>query len=95
MPSVWVVPAFNEAEDFPTRGCVRIESGAIDEFAFEGGEEALAHGVVVAISDRSHGGSDTSFKTAFSECDRGVLAPLVGVVDDIIGSPLFEGHVEC
>lgn len=94
MPSMRVVPAFDEAEDLSPCGGMAVESGSIDEFTFERREEALAHGVVVAVSDGSHGGADTRLETALTEGDRGVLASLIGVVDDRVGPTLFEGHVE-
>ncbi len=32
---------------------MRAEAGSVDELAFEGGEEALAHGVVIAAAERA------------------------------------------
>ena len=94
MPSMRVVPAFDEAEDFSTCGGMAVEFDLIDELAFEGREEALAHCVVVTVSDRSHRGSDAFVEAALSEGDRGVLASLVGVVDHGFWSALLESHVE-
>jgi len=52
--SVGVVPAFDEAEDFSACGGMTVEGDLVDQLALEGREEALTHGVVVAVSDRSH-----------------------------------------
>ena len=42
---------------------VSTEPGQL-QFAFEGREEALAHGVVIGISDLTHRGSHTCLTTA-------------------------------
>lgn len=55
MPPVCVVEAFNEIDDRIAGVVVIPEGRPIDQFALECGEEALAHGVVVAITDRTHG----------------------------------------
>ena len=50
-----IVPAFDELEAGDAGLSLGPELPAVEQLAFEGGEEALAHGVVVAIADRSHG----------------------------------------
>jgi hypothetical protein len=50
-----------------------VESPTIDELAFEGGEEALAEGVVVGVADRTHGRTHAGLATAVAKRDRGVL----------------------
>ena len=94
MPSVGVVPAFNESEDLPASNRVRIEAGAIDELTFERCKEALTHRVVVAVADRTHRWSDAFVEAAFPESDRRVLASLVGVMDNVGWTTLVQGHVE-
>ena len=54
---------------------------AVEELAFEGGEEALRHGVVIGVPDRSHRGADASLPTSFAEFDRGILRALIRMVD--------------
>ena len=49
-----VVPTFDEAEAGHLGLDLGREPAALQQFAFERGEEALAHGVVVGIADRSH-----------------------------------------
>ena len=73
---------------------MRAEPAAVEQLAFEGGEEALAHGVVVAIPDRSGGRAHAGVAAALAEGDRGVLRSLVGMVDHAVGPALPEGHVE-
>lgn len=59
---------------------VRAEESAVDELAFEGGEEARARVVVVAVSNRAGGGPHLLVTSPGD--DARVLAVLVGVVDD-------------
>ena len=73
---------------------MRAEAAASEQLAFGGGEEALAHGVVVAIPDRSGGRAHAGIAAALAEGDRGVLRSLVGMVDHAVGPALPEGHVE-
>ena len=44
-----VVPALNEGEDGHARLDMGSEAASIEQFAFQRGEEALAHGVVVRV----------------------------------------------
>jgi len=64
------------------------------QLAFEGGEEALAQRVVVGVADRAHGWAQAGLTAAVAERDRGVLRALVGVVNDVVGSPLPDGPLE-
>lgn len=68
--------------------------GALDQFAFECGEEAFAQGVVVAVADASHRGTDACLTAAFAELDGGVLAALVRVVNDFVSVALLDCHLE-
>ena len=70
------------------------EGRTIDELAFKGREEALTHRVIVAITHRTHGGSDTGLLAASPEGDRGVLGALIGMMDDIAGLALVQSHVQ-
>src|ERR1700722_1138723 len=48
-----VVEAFDELKDGHPRLAVRSEAAPIDQLAFEGGEETLAHRIVVGVADRA------------------------------------------
>lgn len=52
-----------------------------EQLAFQRGEEALGHGLVVAVTDRAHRTADADRLTALAEEQRGVLAAVVGVMD--------------
>jgi len=66
----------------------------IQQLAFQRGEETLTECVVVAISNRSHGWSHIRFPASFSEGKRSVLAALIGVVNNALGTPLLNGHLQ-
>ena len=50
-----VVPAVDELEDRQLRLGMRAKGVALDQLAFYGGEEVLAHRVVEAVAHRSRG----------------------------------------
>jgi hypothetical protein len=69
----WVVPAFDEVEDGEPRLRLSLEPAAIEEFALEGREEALAQRVVVRVADAAHRRPDAGFVTSRAEGHRRVL----------------------
>ena len=52
MPPRRIVPALDELEAGHPRFGLCPELAALEKLAFECGEEALAHGIVIAIPDR-------------------------------------------
>jgi len=89
-----VVPPLDEIEDgHPSLGHGP-EPATIEQLALERREEALAHRVVVAVPDRSHGGSDPCLPAALAEFDRRVLASLVRVMDHVVRAAPLERHVQ-
>jgi hypothetical protein len=73
----------DEGEHCASRLGLRLEPAALEQFAFESREEALAHGVVIGIADRTH--------------SIGYLSPIAGIFPDSViitreGHP-FEGCV--
>ena len=71
-----------------------VEVRAVEQLAFEGGEEALGHGVVEAVPDRAHRRDHAPSPAAFTEGEGSVLAALVGMVDDGVRAALLHGHVQ-
>src|SRR5262245_48766703 len=68
---------------------------ASQQFALEGGKEALGHGVVIAVADRPHRAADADGPTALAEEQRRLLAAMIGVVNDVTPcSPLPDCHCE-
>ena len=92
--TMWVVPALDELEYGHARLGLGTEAAAIDELTFEGGEKALAQGVVEAVSDRTHGGTNPHLPAALAEGDGGVLTALIGMVDHVLRTSLPQGHVQ-
>ena len=71
-----IVETFDELKDSRPRLAVRSEATPIDQLAFEGGEETLAHRiVVVGVADRACRRTNAGFPAAIAESDRGVLRP--------------------
>lgn len=65
-----------------------------EKFAFKRCVEAFAHRIVVAVSDRTHRGSNARFFAAHPECNRGVLRPLIRVVHYTGRFAPIDRHVE-
>src|SRR6202140_1078215 len=89
-----IVEALDERERRMARLDLCLEPAAIEKLAFEGGEEALAHGIVVCVADRTHLGVYPRDPAAVTELDRGVLRTLVGVMDHARGPPRQKRHVQ-
>jgi len=87
-----VVPPLDEFEHGPESFFLRAETVTIQQLTFQGGKETLAEGIVIAVCDGSHRRADAYFPAALAEGDRGVLAPLIGVVDHPRRTPLLDGH---
>src|SRR5260221_7695857 len=89
-----VVPALDEVEDRHPRLDLGLELAPVEQLAFQGGEKALAHGVVETVADRTHRGSHPGLLAAHAEGDRGVLSTLVGMMDHLDRPALPERHVQ-
>src|SRR5215207_4905211 len=89
-----IVPAFDELKN--GRACFGwvVETGAVEQLAFEGGEEGFAQSIVEAIADRSHRRADPGFPAAAAKGKGGVLATLIGMMDDILRTALLDGHLQ-
>src|ERR1700761_4070271 len=70
MAAMRVVPPFDEFEDRHARLDLSFEVAPVKQFAFEGGEEALAHGVVEAIAYGTHRRPHTCRLTALAKGQR-------------------------
>src|SRR3989338_9306715 len=83
MAAARIVETLDEVEDGHAGLGLGPEAAAVEQLALEGCEEALTHRVIEAVSDRAHRGADARLATAEAEGDRGVLAALIRVVDDV------------
>src|SRR5215469_12211299 len=95
MAAMRVVPSFNEFKDRAARLHWILKTAAVQQFKFKRGEKTLASGVIEAVTYRTHRRPHASVFAALAEGQRGILAALVGVVNDAGGGPpLLERHVE-
>src|SRR3954466_11110281 len=74
MPPGGIVEAFDDVEAGHACLDLRGKAAPLEQFAFEGGKEALAQGVIVSIPDRAHRGPHAGFVAAVAESQRGILA---------------------
>src|SRR5680860_582337 len=95
MATTTIVEDFDEVEHSKARLTVGGEEAAIDELAFQGSKEAFARSVVVTVSHGAHGGCDAGFSEATPEGERGVLRPLVRVMDQTgLRTPTLDRRLE-
>src|SRR5678815_4224107 len=89
-----VVPALEPFEDRHPGLGMGLEATTVQHFALERGEEALGHGVVVRIADRTDRGHDAHFLAALAERVTRILTAPVAMVNDTVGPALRERHIE-
>lgn len=89
-----IVPALDEGEDGSAGFGLGAETPSIEQFTFQGGKEALAHCIIIGVADRAHRRSHTGASAAGSEGQRGVLAALVGMMNDAVWPALPNSHVQ-
>src|SRR5260370_37490705 len=68
-----VVPPLDEVEHCHARLGLGFEAGAVEQFAFQGGEKTFAHGVVETVAHRAHRRPYAGLVAAFARRERGVL----------------------
>src|ERR1700722_18223523 len=73
MAATRVIPALDEFKDRQAGFDLGFEVTAVEQFAFESGKEALAHGVVEAIAHRTHRRPHTCRLTALAKSQRSIL----------------------
>src|SRR5712691_8386395 len=73
MAAMEVVPALDELKHGHARFALGFEAAAVEQFAFERGEETLAHCVIEAIADRAHRGPQARLAATLAEGERSVL----------------------
>src|SRR5439155_6250467 len=68
-----MIETLDEREYGDARFSLRLEPAPVEQLAFERGEEALRHRVVVGVADRSHRGPHAGLAATRAEGDRCVL----------------------
>src|SRR6201986_1922070 len=89
-----VVEALEELEHRDPRLGLSLEPTSVEKLAFQRGEEALAHRIVVGVANRAHRRAHPGLAAAVAELNGRVLRALVGVVDHALRSPYRERHVQ-
>src|SRR4029077_19532182 len=89
-----VVEAFDKAEHGTARLGRCPEPASREQFAFQRGEEALAHRIVIGIAHRTHRGTHAGIATTLAELDRGILRSLIRVMDHALRPPCLKRHVQ-
>ena len=89
-----IVPRLDEVEDGSFSFALRTKAMLNQQLTFERCVEALAHRVVVTVAPRPHRRSNTGCFAAKPERHRGVLGPLIGVVNDGERFAAIDGHIE-
>src|SRR6266536_3090562 len=85
VPAQRVVPGLNPVEDRRLRFLTRLERAAAEQLLLERGVEALADGVVVAVTLRAHRLRDPGLAQLLPEDQRDILRPLIRVMDQLVG----------
>src|SRR5260221_13767539 len=95
MAASGIVPTLDVAEDRHPGLGLRCEPATCQQLTFQGCEEALAHGVVVGVTDRSHGWAHAGLLAAAAERQRCILGALVALVDDVNRLALTYPRLHC
>src|SRR5260370_30548955 len=74
MPAVGAVAAFYELDARHAGLALGFEAAAVEQFAFERGEETLAHCVIEAIADGAHRGPHARLAATLAEGERMLLS---------------------
>src|ERR1041385_2732132 len=83
MAAPFIIEAFDEGERRVARLGLCLEPAASEQLALKRGEEALAHGIVVCVADRTHRGAHARVTAAVAELDRAVLITQARITDEI------------
>lgn len=89
-----VVPTFDEVKNRGARFVPVRKLSTREKLTLERRVEALRHRVVVAITYCTHRNANAKLIASNLEVNRRVLRTLVGVVNNVPGSPTLNGRFE-
>src|SRR3954452_13977018 len=89
-----IVEAFDVAEAGDLCFTLGHELSAREELALERREETFAHGIVVGVTDRSHGGPNADLTEAPGKPTTRLLAPVALMLNNIVVPPLAPRHFQ-
>jgi hypothetical protein len=93
MMTARIVPDLDELDERYRCFGLGIELALVEKLAFESGDEAIAHRVVLGIPNRFHGRPDSCFFASVTEGYERILRALVAVMDDTRRPALADCHV--
>ena len=73
MAATGIVEGFDVVEDSYAGLRVGAECISVKELGLQGGEEALAHGIVIAVAHRAHGRANACLGAALSKSEGSIL----------------------
>lgn len=73
MAAMGIVPSFNEFKDRAARLYWILKTAAVQQFTFKRGEKTLAHGVVEAVTYRTHRWPHAGIVAALAKGQGGIL----------------------
>lgn len=95
MQPLAIVKPFDEGKDVLTRVVARLICSVMNEFVLQRAEEALRHGIVVAIPLATHTRRHAERREPVSVGQTTILSALIGVMNEPrTHSPLSDGHRE-
>ena len=90
----WVVPSLDPGEYLHPGARLGFPLAPSDELALQRGKEALGHGVVIRVTDRTHGWAHVHLLAPITKRNAGVLGALVGMMDHILGFSGEQRHIQ-
>ena len=94
VPPLAIVKVLDVFEDFTAGAELECATDSVNQFELEGGEEALRHRVVPAVSFAAHAASDSVLPQQLLIFGAGVLATAIRVTQRSLGRlPLRQCHV--
>lgn len=94
MRALLFVPAFDDLEDRHPDFGLGLEPKSIHQLAFERGEVALGHGVVLCVTDRAHRRLNVPLTAVQAQRDIRVLRAPVAIVGHRAWASLRQRHVQ-
>ena len=94
MAAMRIVPRLDEVESGGFGFTLRAESALNEQLAFRRGVEAFTHRIVVAVTTRTHRGSNACGLATLREGDGRVLRILIGEMSNCERLASKNGHIE-
>ena len=90
-----ILPSLHVAEDRHPGLDLRCEPAACQQLAFQCGEEALSHGIVVGVTNRSHGMGAPASRQRLPHASDVYWVPWALWWMTLLGLRLTDRHLQC